>query len=62
MTERMLELYNRSGRLSRGTSRGTPQEKEMLQREIESTDWTIDKLVYKLYALTEAEIRLVEAG
>jgi hypothetical protein len=38
----------------------TPQEKEFLQREIASTDQAIDALVYKLYDLTEAEIRIVE--
>jgi len=38
----------------------TPQEKEMIQREIESTDQAIDFLVYELYGLTEAEIKIVE--
>ncbi len=32
----------------------------MLQREIESTDQAIDTLVYKLYGLTDAEIKIVE--
>ena len=34
----------------------TPQERESLQREIES----IDKLVHELYGLTEDEVRIVE--
>jgi len=38
----------------------TPQEKEMIQREIESTDGAIDALVYSLYGLTEEEIKIVE--
>ena len=38
----------------------TPQEKESLQREIESTDGMIDRLVYELYGLSEDEIRIVE--
>ena len=38
-----------------------PQEKESLQREIESTDGMIDRLVYELYGLTEDEIRIVES-
>ena len=44
-----------------------PAEKEPLQREIESTDKAIDKLVYELsrkgmiYGLTEEEIRIVES-
>jgi len=38
-----------------------PQEKESLQREIENTDKSIDRLVYELYGLTEDEIRIVES-
>ena len=38
----------------------TPQEKETLEREIKNTDNQIDQLVYKLYGLTEEEIRVVE--
>jgi hypothetical protein len=33
----------------------------MLRGEIASTDQAIDALVYKLYGLTEAEIKIVEA-
>jgi hypothetical protein len=40
----------------------TPQEQEMLRREIESTDGQIDRLVYSLYGLTEEEIKIVEGG
>ena len=40
----------------------TPQEKEMLKREIAATDRQIDALVYELYGLTEEEIRIVEGG
>jgi len=53
LVERMLELHKRSPRL--------PQEKESLQREIESTDGRIDRLVYELYGLNEEEIRIVES-
>ncbi len=52
LVERMLSLHKQSPR--------TPQEKEMLQRDIESTDHEIDALVYRLYGLTEAEIKIVE--
>jgi hypothetical protein len=52
LVERMLALHRRSAR--------TPQEKEMTQREIESTDGQIDRLVYELYGLTEEEIKIVE--
>jgi len=49
----MLELHKRpAARL--------PQEKESLQREIESTDGAIDGLVYELYGLTEEEVKIVE--
>jgi hypothetical protein len=39
-----------------------PQERESIERQIEATDKAIDALVYKLYGLTEEEIRIVEAG
>lgn len=52
LVERMLELHKRDPR--------TPQEKEMVKREIESTDRQIDNLVYALYGLTEEEIKIVE--
>jgi hypothetical protein len=54
LVERMLALHKKSPR--------TPQEKEMIHREIESTDKAVDSLVYKLYGLTEAEIKIVEGG
>ena len=38
----------------------TPSEKQMLQRQIETTDGQIDALVYELYGLTEEEVRIVE--
>jgi hypothetical protein len=41
-------------------SPNTPQEKDFLKREIETTDRQINKLVYALYGLTEEEIKIVE--
>jgi len=38
-----------------------PQAKDILQRQIESTDKQIDQLVYKLYDLTDEEIKIVES-
>lgn len=38
----------------------TAQDKIHLQRQIETTDDKIDRLVYDLYDLTEEEITLVE--
>jgi hypothetical protein len=52
LVERMLVLHKQSPR--------TPQESEMVKREIESTDKVIDKLVYELYGLSEEEIEIVE--
>jgi hypothetical protein len=40
LVERMLALHKQSPR--------SPQEQEMVKREIESTDKAIDKLVYEL--------------
>jgi Txe/YoeB family toxin of Txe-Axe toxin-antitoxin module len=54
LVERMLELHKRNPR--------TPQEQEMVKREIESTDRRIDALVYEVYGLTEEEIKIVEGG
>jgi type I restriction-modification system DNA methylase subunit len=39
-----------------------PQDKEMIQRQIQATDAQIDRLVYELYGLTEDEIKIVEGG
>jgi bacterioferritin (cytochrome b1) len=36
--------------------------KDMLQRQIDATERQIDRLVYKLYDLTDEEIRIVEEG
>ena len=52
LVERMLELHKQSPR--------SPLDKERLQREIESTDRAIDRLVYELYGLSEEEIKIVE--
>ena len=38
----------------------TPQEKTSLQHQTENTDKQIDQLVYKLYGLTDEEIKIVE--
>ena len=56
LVERMLELHKKGdGHLGR-----TPQEQELVKREIESTDRQIDRLVYELYGLTEEEVKIVE--
>ena len=40
----------------------TPNEKAMLQRQIDATDAQIDALVYALYGLTEEKIKIVEGA
>ncbi|MGD0877791.1 MAG: N-6 DNA methylase [Anaerolineales bacterium] len=54
LVKRMLSLHKHIAR--------TPQDKEIIQREIESTDRAIDALVYELYGLTEEEVKIVEGG
>ncbi|KAF0106693.1 MAG: hypothetical protein FD146_2285 [Anaerolineaceae bacterium] len=54
LVEQMLALHRRLPAVR------TPGEKEMLQRQVESTDGQIDRLVYQLYGLTEEEIKIVE--
>ena len=49
----MLELQKR-------LASANTQNKEMLSRQIESTDAAIDRLVYELYGLTEEEVKIVE--
>jgi hypothetical protein len=39
-----------------------PQNQTALRRQIDATDRQIDRLVYELYGLTEAEIKIVEAA
>lgn len=55
LVEQMLELNKRLAEA------GVPQTREMLKRQIETTDRQIDQLVYELYGLTEEEIKIVEA-
>jgi hypothetical protein len=40
----------------------TPQEKTALERQVTATDTQLDHLVYDLYGLTEAEIKIVEGA
>jgi hypothetical protein len=50
----MLELHKQPAVMR------SPLDKERVVREIESTYKAIDKLVYKMYGLTDDEIRIVE--
>ncbi len=53
LVEQMLALHAQAGGW-------TPQEQTALSRQIAATDREIDQLVYKLYGLTDEEIRIVE--
>ena len=53
LVERMLELNKR-------LRETVGREREELERKIERTDREIDELVYRLYGLTEEEIRVVQ--
>lgn len=55
LVEQMLELNKKMAESK------VPQTTEMLKRQIESTDRQIDQLVYKLYDLTDEEIKIVES-
>jgi hypothetical protein len=54
LVQRMLDMHKRIPQ--------TPQEQERLTRDIQTTDREIDTLVYQLYGLTDAEIKIVENG
>ncbi len=54
LVDRMLSL-NGGGAKAR-----TSHERNVIQRQIHTTDRQIDRLVYELYGLTDEEIRVVE--
>ena len=54
LVEGMLELHQRLATAQ------LPQEKRLLQQQIEAVDKAIDALVYELYGLTAEEIAVVE--
>lgn len=59
--DRMVELVEGMLDLNRRLADTTdPHTKTVLQRQIETRDHEIDRLVYDLYGLTEEEIRIVE--
>ena len=58
--EKMVSLVERMLELHKTPSACTPQDKERVKREVESTDRQIDRLVYELYGLTDDEVKVVE--
>ena len=60
--DRMVELVGQMLDLNKQLAEAKiPQTKAVLQRQIETTDKQIDQLVYKLYDLTNEEIKIVES-
>jgi hypothetical protein len=61
--DRIVELVEQMLVLNKKlVSAKVPQDKNVLQSQIAATDRQIDRLVYELYGLTEAEIRIVEGN
>jgi len=59
--DKMVALVERMLALNRSLAAATiPADKELYQRQIETTNRQIDALVYELYGLTEEEIKIVE--
>jgi len=59
--ERMVELVDTVLKLHKDLQTAkTDHEKSLIQRQIDTTDKQIDKLVYELYGLTDKEIHIVE--
>jgi len=54
LVERMLDLHKKLAAAK------IPDDKTRIQRQIDTTDKQIDKLVYDLYGLTKEEIKIVE--
>ena len=60
---RMVKLVETIQSLHQQLSKArTANDKTLIQRQIEATDRQIDRLVYELYGLTEAEIAIVEGA
>lgn len=61
--DRMVELVTQVMTLhDQLTAASTSHERMIRERQIDATDRQIDRLVYELYGLTDAEIAIVEAG
>ncbi|MCH8306014.1 MAG: Eco57I restriction-modification methylase domain-containing protein, partial [Candidatus Marinimicrobia bacterium] len=61
--DRMVELVEKILQLNKDLQKTkTSHKKEVIKRQISAIDKQIDKLVYKLYDLTEKEIAIIEDG
>jgi type I restriction-modification system DNA methylase subunit len=54
LVSQLLDLHKRLG------AARTPDEKTLVQRQIDAADAEIDRIVYQLYGLSEDEIKIVE--
>lgn len=54
LVEQMLSLHKQSAKAK------TPDEKIRIQRQIDSTNNQIDRLVYELYGLTGGDIKIID--
>ena len=55
LVQRMLDMHKEQAKFQGGSSA-----QENFQRQIDATDKQIDALVYELYGLSDAEVRIVE--
>ncbi|MCX6553514.1 MAG: N-6 DNA methylase [Candidatus Aminicenantes bacterium] len=61
--DRMIDFVDQMLELNKKLTEAiSDSQKEIIKRQIDATDCTIDQLVYKLYGLTEDEIKIVEDG
>ena len=59
----MVELVETMLKLPKDLPKAkTPREQQSIQRQIAAADKAMDALVYKLYGLSENEIRIVEGN
>ena len=63
LRERMVEMVEQMLSLNKQLATAkTDHDKTTIQRQIDTTDQQIDRLVYELYGLTEEEIKIIEQG
>ena len=57
-----LDSRGRRPPLQKHSCKPVPSELDRLEREIASTDLEIDELVYELYGITDAELKIIEGA
>jgi hypothetical protein len=61
LRDRMVELVERMLDLHKRLPSALMHDRDRIQTEIDATDRQIDDLVYRLYGLSDKEIKLVES-